>query len=111
MAGFAIAALTELATGKRVVAQLFDDVAAPAASAAAATSAHALDGAAFGGFVGVTVLVMLGSLAPLIVGDSGEEDAKRGVWTAQAELQNARAAMLGFVALLATEAVKGSAVF
>ncbi len=55
------------------------------------------------------VLIIAGSFAPLINnGDTGE---RVGPFTPDAEIINGRAACLGFAALLAIEAVKGSALF
>ena len=55
------------------------------------------------------VLIIAGSLAPLI--NTGNTEERAGPFTPDAELINGRAACLGFAALLAIEAVKGSALF
>jgi hypothetical protein len=56
------------------------------------------------------VLFAAGSLVPLLRG-VGAADQKLGPFTPQAEMLNGRAAMLGFAALLAIEAVRGAALF
>jgi hypothetical protein len=108
MAGFVIAVATELATGRGVGAQLFATVTQKATQ----VQTHALDPVHFMSFAFVVAAVTMGTLAPSVMG-AGKE-AQRSPFafmTPAAELQNSRAAMLGFVALLATEAVKGSALF
>ena len=88
----------ELTTGKTVVGQLMAGGAAPM-------------GAIF-------VAVALASFAPMITGSSAnaafnkEKEAKAlGPFTAQAEMLNGRAAMMGFAALLALEATSGMPFF
>lgn len=109
MAGFAIAVATELATGRGVFNQLFATVTQKATLA----QTHAIDAPHFMAFAFVVAAVTMGTLAPSVMAD-GKSAAPRSplsFMTPAAELQNSRAAMLGFVALLATEAVKGSALF
>lgn len=53
------------------------------------------------------VLLIAGSLVPIL----GGKQESLGPFTPQAEILNGRAAMLGFAALLAAEAVRGSALF
>ena len=55
------------------------------------------------------ILVIAGSLAPLTSTTSTER--RMGPFTPDVEIINGRAACLGFAALLAIEAVKGSALF
>ena len=88
----------ELTTGKTVVGQLLAGGAAPM-------------GAIF-------VAVALASFAPMVTGSSAaaafnkEKEAKAlGPFTAQAEMLNGRAAMMGFAALLALEATSGMPFF
>ena len=88
----------ELTTGKTVVGQLMAGGAAPM-------------GAIF-------MAVALASFAPMITGSSAnaafnkEKEAKAlGPFTAQAEMLNGRAAMMGFAALLALEATSGMPFF
>ncbi|KAL5713801.1 Early light-induced protein 1 [Ranunculus cassubicifolius] len=59
-------------------------------------------------FVGSVVVLSLASLAPLIKGVSVESKSK-GFMTSDAEMWNGRFAMLGLVALVFTEFVKGGA--
>lgn len=109
MLGFVIAAGVELATGKQVTSQLFDEVVQKSTK----MITHSVDGLALSSFGFVVIAVTMGSLAPLINGSAEDAKARSGFgpFTPEAELRNARAAMLGFAALLATEAVKGSALF
>ncbi|KAL5700806.1 hypothetical protein ACHQM5_026213 [Ranunculus cassubicifolius] len=88
MIGFVAAIGAELAKGDDVVAQL-----------------------ANGGlpwFVGTSVVLSLASLVPLFKGVTVESKSG-GLMTSNAEMLNGRFAMLGLVALLFTELVKGSA--
>lgn len=55
------------------------------------------------------VVFMAASLIPLL--SAGDKNKALGPFTPQAELLNGRAAMIGFAAMLAIEAVKGSALF
>ncbi|KAI3947041.1 hypothetical protein MKW92_046252 [Papaver armeniacum] len=88
MIGFVAAMGVELARGTDVAAQLTD-----------------------GGlpwFIGTSVVLSLASLIPLSKGISVESKSD-GVMTSKAELWNGRFAMLGLVALVFTEFVKGGA--
>ncbi|KAK9146579.1 hypothetical protein Sjap_006482 [Stephania japonica] len=88
MVGFVAAMAAEVAGGEDVAAQL-----------------------ANGGvtwFVGTTVVLTLASLVPLLRGVSVESKSG-GLMTSDAELWNGRFAMLGLVALVFTEYVKGGA--
>lgn len=94
MVGFVAALFAEISTGLPVTGQL---ELAPAA-------------------IGFTfVLFAFASLVPILKGQKAGAGGKElgGVpfFTAAAELANGRVAMLGFAALLLTEAIKGSAVF
>lgn len=98
MLGFVAALIAELATGKSVVEQL-----------------QSYHGSALFLVLASVTAVMLGSFAPRI-NDQKENGldtpAKdQGIWTQRSEIINGRSAMIGFVALLITEAVKGSALF
>jgi Chlorophyll A-B binding protein len=107
MLGFVIAIVNEVATGKSVTGQLFDEVVQKSTK----VITHSVDGLALSSFAFVVVAVTMGTLAPMI---NGEENGKRsglGPFTPEAEMRNSRAAMIGFAALLATEAIKGSALF
>ncbi|KAF9603712.1 hypothetical protein IFM89_037475 [Coptis chinensis] len=88
MIGFVSAIAAELTIGDDVVAQLANG--------------------GFGLFVGTTVLLSMASLVPLIKGVSVESKSN-GVMTSDAEMWNGRFAMLGLVALVFTEFVKGGA--
>ncbi|KAF9618603.1 hypothetical protein IFM89_002298 [Coptis chinensis] len=88
MIGFVAAIAAELAQGEDVVAQL-----------------------ANGGipwFVGTSVVLSLASLIPLFKGVTVESKSD-GLMTSDAEMWNGRFAMLGLVALVFTEFVKGGA--
>ncbi|KAL5700809.1 Early light-induced protein 1 [Ranunculus cassubicifolius] len=88
MIGFVAAVGAELAKGEDVVAQL-----------------------ANGGlpwFVGTSVVLSLASLVPLFKGVNVESKSE-GLMTSNAEMWNGRFAMLGLVALVFTEFVKGGA--
>ncbi|KAI3878556.1 hypothetical protein MKX03_006025 [Papaver bracteatum] len=88
MIGFVAAMGVELARGTDVAAQLTD-----------------------GGlpwFIGTSIVLSLASLIPLSKGVSVESKSD-GVMTSKAELWNGRFAMLGLVALVFTEFVKGGA--
>ncbi|KAG9451723.1 hypothetical protein H6P81_004627 [Aristolochia fimbriata] len=88
MIGFVAALGAELAKGDSVVAQLSD-----------------------GGlpwFVGATAVLSLASLIPLFKGVSVQSKSE-GLMNADAELWNGRFAMLGIVALVFTEYLKGGA--
>eukprot|EP00884_Botryococcus_braunii_P014892 jgi/Botrbrau1/23403/Bobra.0051s0047.1 len=88
MLAFIAALGAELSTGETVITQLFD---API-------------------LVAVTAVVF--SWASLVPWLKGDKDSKGlGPFTPAAELLNGRAAMLGFAALLAVEAIKHSALF
>lgn len=93
MVGFVAALFAEISTGLPVTGQL---EMAPAA-------------------IGFTfVLFAFASLVPILKGKAGAGGKEMGgvpFFTAAAELANGRVAMLGFAALLITEAIKGSAVF
>ena len=109
MLGFLIAVGVELSTGKGVTCQLFDDVVVKTTL----VHTHGLDAVSCMSFAAVVLMTTMASLAPVMLGSGGAEDKARSVgpFTPAAELQNARAAMMGFVALLAVEGVKGSALF
>ncbi|KAL5712452.1 Early light-induced protein 1 [Ranunculus cassubicifolius] len=88
MIGFVAAIAAELAKGDDVVAQI-----------------------ANGGlpwFVGTSVVLTFASLYPMFKGVSVESKSK-GLMTSDAEMLNGRFAMLGLVALVFTEFVKGGA--
>lgn len=88
MLGFVAAVGAELATGETVFSQVKD---APAA-------------------IFITFLLFIAaSLFPAFKRKNGLES--NGVWTPQAEMWNGRAAMIGFSALLAIEAVRHVALF
>lgn len=98
MLGFVAALIAELTTGKSVVDQI-----------------QSYHGAPLFLLLGSVTAVILGSFAPRI-NDQKENGldtpAKdQGIWTQRTEIINGRSAMLGFVALLITEAVKGGALF
>ncbi|GJN10105.1 hypothetical protein PR202_ga28169 [Eleusine coracana subsp. coracana] len=65
------------------------------------------NGAGLTWFAFTAVVLSAASLAPLLQGESAE-GRSGGLWTADAELWNGRAAMLGLVALAATEYLTGS---
>jgi hypothetical protein len=98
MLGFVAALIAELATGKSVFEQL-----------------QSFNGVPLFLLLGTLVAVFLGSFAPRI-NDQKENGldtpaVDQGIWTQRTEIINGRSAMIGFVALLITEAVKGSALF
>jgi hypothetical protein len=63
------------------------------------------------GIAAAFVLVIAGSLIPFLQGNKNTESFG-GVFTPSAEMQNGRAAMIGFAALLAVElATSGNALF
>ena len=64
-------------------------------------------GAGLGWFVTTTALLSVASLVPLLQGQSVESKSD-GIWSADAELWNGRFAMLGLVALAATEFITGT---
>ncbi|KQK20603.1 high molecular mass early light-inducible protein HV58, chloroplastic [Brachypodium distachyon] len=64
-------------------------------------------GAGLGWFLTTTALLSVASLVPLLQGQSVESKSS-GFWTADAELWNGRFAMLGLVALAATEVITGA---
>ena len=108
MAGFVIAVGTELATGQGVLSQVFATVTQKATQ----VQTHAIDPVHVMAFAFVVAAVTMGTLAPSVMAEGKEAPrSPLSFMTPAAELQNSRAAMLGFVALLATEAVKGSALF
>ncbi len=116
MLGFVIAVGVELSTGKGVTCQLFDCV----VRAATLEETHSLDALSVMAYAFVVLMVTMSTLAPMLLAKEGaavEAEKKAAVglsfgpFTPAAEMQNARAAMLGFVALLAVEGVKGSALF
>ena len=110
MAGFVIAVATEVSTGQGVLNQVFATVTQKATLA----QTHALDATHVMAFAFVVAAVTMGTLAPSVMADGSAKEAPRSplaFMTPAAELQNCRAAMLGFAALIATEAVKGSALF
>lgn len=65
------------------------------------------DGAGLTWFAYTALVLSAASLAPLLQGETAE-GRSGGLWTADAELWNGRAAMLGLVALAATEYLTGS---
>ncbi|CAL5091147.1 unnamed protein product [Urochloa decumbens] len=69
--------------------------------------AQAGNGAGLAWFAYTAVVLSAASLAPLLQGESAEERSG-GLFTADAELWNGRLAMLGFVALAATEYLTGT---
>eukprot|EP00898_Chlorokybus_atmophyticus_P007711 jgi/Chlat1/7941/Chrsp68S07373 len=95
MLGFVIAIATELATKKSVVAQLTDY---PLAK---------------WGFLAVAAVTIIASLAPATTGvtDADAQDKSPAPFKPRREIINGRSAMIGFVALLATEAIKGGPLF
>jgi hypothetical protein len=110
MLGFVIAVGTELATGKGITCQIFNTV----VQKATLTETHALNTLPVMGFAFAVLMITMGTLAPSVLAAPGDKKSAApsfGPFTAAAELQNSRAAMLGFVALLAVEGVKGSALF
>ncbi|CAM0151165.1 unnamed protein product [Urochloa decumbens] len=68
--------------------------------------AQAGNGAGLAWFAYTAVVLSAASLAPLLQGESAEERSG-GLFTADAELWNGRLAMLGLVALAATEYLTG----
>ncbi len=107
MLGFLIAVGAELATGRPVTGQLFDVVMVKSTHA----MTHAIDGLSFTSYAFVVLAVTMGSLAPLVTGAKDASNKSFGPFTPAAEMQNGRAAMMGFAALLGVEAIKGSALF
>ncbi|CAM0151170.1 unnamed protein product [Urochloa decumbens] len=69
--------------------------------------AQAGNGAGLAWFAYTAVVLSAASLAPLLQGESAEERSG-GLFTADAELWNGRLAMLGLVALAATEYLTGT---
>ncbi|GJN24719.1 hypothetical protein PR202_gb12474 [Eleusine coracana subsp. coracana] len=65
------------------------------------------NGAGLTWFAFTAVVLSAASLAPVLQGESAE-GRSGGLWTADAEIWNGRAAMLGLVALAATEYLTGS---
>ncbi|KQK20607.1 low molecular mass early light-inducible protein HV90, chloroplastic [Brachypodium distachyon] len=64
-------------------------------------------GAGMGWFLTTTALLSVASLVPLLQGQSVESKSS-AFWSSDAELWNGRAAMLGLVALAATEVLTGA---
>ena len=64
-------------------------------------------GAGLGWFVTTSALLSVASLVPLLQGESVESRSS-AAWSADAELLNGRFAMLGLVALAATEIITGA---
>lgn len=57
--------------------------------------------------IGSFVLIALASYIPITRGYTRKEPFENGIWTAQAENWNGRVAMLGFTAMILTEAIAG----
>lgn len=93
MLGIVTAYLVEASTGESVIQQIARH---PAASLE---------------FLVVVALVTLGSMVPVYKNLEGSKVAAGSPFQPKSEEINGRAAMIGFAALLITEAIKGSAVF
>jgi hypothetical protein len=107
MLGFVIAVAMEVSSGKSVGSQLFSEVVQKSTK----VITHSVDGLTLSSFAFVVLAVTMGTLAPMINDAAASGKRSIGPFTPDAELQNARVAMLGFAGLLAVEAVKGSALF
>ena len=104
MVGFVIAVAMEVASGKSVGSQLFSEVVQKSTK----VITHSVDGFALSSFAFVVLAVTMGTLAPMINDAAASSKRSVGPFTPDAELQNARVAMLGFAGLLAVEAIKRS---
>ena len=87
MLGFIAALFAELSSGESVLRQFADEP------------------------TGIILTFILFSAASLVPVFKGAKAEAFGPFTPSAEMINGRAAMIGFAALIAVEAVKGSALF
>jgi len=103
MVGFVSAVVAELASGERVTSQLFTT------EYVVGEKAFEPKPLAFLLFFFVVSVVTVGTLVPFLLGE--RKDKSAGPFKPTAELFNGRAAMMGFVLLVAIEKIKGSALF
>jgi Chlorophyll A-B binding protein len=101
MTGFVAAIVSEVITHQSTLSQITGRV-------IDGDVVETAKGASWFGWGAVIVILTMASLAPRLFEDQQPEDREYGIWRASAETLNGRVAMLGFVALLATEAVTNS---
>lgn len=106
MLGFVLCVGVELSTGKGVASQVFREVVDNG------VVKHGVDARAFRGVAAIIVGVILSSVAPLVFSEPGQTFTPlHPAFNEAAEKRNGRLAMVGMVALVATEALLGKAMF
>lgn len=101
MIGFFVAIATELSTGQSVWSQ----IAGKYVDTYQTEKPIAFSTLSFGF---VVVVLALASFAPMVYKNEGPDARSLGPFTPKAEISNGRAAMMGFLALLAVEFFRGN---